>query len=64
MRETGNMTHLTKGDVKCIKISVGIPLMKRGLGRPGYRPENNIKVNFGEMRCKDMDRIQVAPYEV
>jgi len=42
------------------RVLVGKPEEKRPLGRPSRRWEDNIKVDFQEVRCGDMDWIELA----
>jgi hypothetical protein len=42
------------------RVLVGKPEGKRPLGRPRRRWEYNIKMYLQEVRCGDMDRIQLA----
>jgi hypothetical protein len=39
---------------------VGKPERKRPLGRPRHRWENNIKMDFHEVGCGDVDWIELA----
>jgi hypothetical protein len=39
---------------------VGKPEGKRPLGRPRYRWEENIKMDFQEVRCGDLDWIELV----
>jgi hypothetical protein len=39
---------------------VGKPEVKRPLGRPRYKWEDNIKMDLQEVRCGGTDRIDVA----
>ena len=42
------------------RVLVGIPEGKRPLGKPRRRWEDNIKMEFQEVGCGDMDLIDVA----
>jgi len=48
------------GEERRIQGSVGKPEGKRPLGRPRHRWENNIKMDHQEVRCGDMDWIELA----
>ena len=42
------------------RVLVGKPEGKRPLGRPSHRWEDNIKMDFQEVRCVAMDWIRLA----
>ena len=42
------------------RVLVGKPEGKRLLGRPRHRWEENIKMDFQEVRCEGMDWIELA----
>jgi hypothetical protein len=42
------------------RVLVGKPEGKRPLGMPRHRWENNVKVDFQEVRCGGMDWIDLA----
>jgi len=42
------------------RVLVGKPEGKPPLGRPRRRWEDNIKMDLQEVRCRDMDRIELA----
>jgi hypothetical protein len=42
------------------RVLVGKPEGKRPLGRPRHRWEDNIMMDIKEVRCGDMDRIELA----
>jgi hypothetical protein len=42
------------------RVLVGKPEVKRPLGRPRCRWEDNIKMDLQEVGCGSMDRIEVA----
>ena len=42
------------------KVLVGKPEVKRQLGRPRRRWEDNLKMNVQEMGCEDMGWIELA----
>ena len=42
------------------RVLVGKPERKRPLGRPRRRWEDNIKMDFQELVCGSMDRIELA----
>jgi hypothetical protein len=44
------------------RFLVGKSEGKRPLGRPRPRWENNIKMDFQEMECGDMDSIELVQY--
>jgi len=48
------------GEERRIQGLVGKPEGKRPLGRPRHRWENNIKMDHQEVRCGDMDWIELA----
>jgi len=49
------------GERRCIyRVLVGKPEGKRTLGRPGRRWEDNIKMDFQEVGCREMDWIELA----
>ena len=59
MRWTGPVARMGKRrDV--FSVLVGKPEGKRPLGRPRRRWEDNIKVDIQEVRCEDMDWIDLA----
>ena len=49
------------GERRCIyRVLGGKPEGKRTLGRPGRRWEDNIKMDFQEVGCREMDWIELA----
>ena len=56
------MGHVARmGDRRDVfRVLVGIPEVKRPLGRPSRRWENNIKMDLQEVGCRDMDWIEMA----
>jgi hypothetical protein len=42
------------------RVSVGKPEVKRPLGRPRHRKEDNIKMDLQEVGCGGMDWIELA----
>ena len=59
MRWTGPVARMGKRrDV--FSVLVGKPEGKRPLGRPRRRWEDNIKVDLQEVRCENMDWIDLA----
>jgi hypothetical protein len=42
------------------RVLVGKPEEKRPLGRPRGRWENNIKMDLREVRCRGVDRTELA----
>jgi hypothetical protein len=42
------------------RVLVGKPEGQRPIGRPKLRWEDNIKMDYQEMRCEDMDLIALA----
>jgi hypothetical protein len=42
------------------RVLVGKPEVKRPLGRPRHRWEDNIKMDLHEVGCRDMDWIELA----
>jgi len=59
MRWTGHVARM--GEWRGIyRVFVGIPEGKRPLGRPRAKWEDNIKMDFREMGCGDMDWIELA----
>ena len=48
------------GVERCIQVLVGKPGVKRPLGRPMHRWEDNIKMDLQEVGCDGMDWIKLA----
>ena len=51
---------MSAGMYSCCNISSGEPDGKRPLGRPRRRWEDNVKMDFQEMGCRDMDWTELA----
>ena len=59
MRQAGHVARM--GEMTGVyRILVGKPEGKRPLGRPRRRWEDNIKMDFQEVRCGGMDWIELA----
>jgi hypothetical protein len=59
MRWAGHVAR--KGEKRVVyRVLVGKPERKRPLGRPRRRWEDNIKMDLQEVRCGDMDWIELA----
>jgi hypothetical protein len=59
MRWAGHLARLGKGR-GVYRVLAGKPEGKRPLGRPMRRSEDNLKMDFQEVRRGDMDRIKLA----
>ena len=59
MRLGGHNPHMGERRNVC-KVLAGEPVGKRPLGRPRHRWEDNIKMDFQEVRCGGMDWIDMA----
>jgi len=59
MRWAGHVARM--GDRRCVyRILVGKPEVKRPLGRPRRRWEDNIKMDLQKVGCGGMDWIELA----
>ena len=59
MRWAGHLARMGEGR-GVYTVLVGKPERKRPLGRPRRRWEDNIKMDFQELVCGSMDRIELA----
>jgi len=59
MRWVGHVAHM--GESRGVhRVLVGKPEVKRPLGRPRHRWEDNIKMNVQKVVCEGMDWIHLA----
>jgi len=59
MRLAGHVARMGERRVVCT-VLVGTPEGKRPLWRPRHRWEDNIKMDLLEVKCGDMDWIELA----
>jgi hypothetical protein len=59
LRWVGHVAHMGKG-IGVYRVLVGRPEVKRPLGRPTCRWEDNIKMNLTEMRIDGLNCIRLA----
>jgi len=50
----------TRQNINTHRILMGKPEGKRSFGRPGHGGEVNFNMDFQEIGCEDMDRINLA----
>jgi len=59
MRWAGHVAHMVER--RCVyRVLLGKPERKRPLARPRRRWEDNIKMDYQEMKCGGMDWIELA----
>jgi len=59
MRRAGHVAHMVER--RCLyRVLVGKPEVKRPLGRPRHRWEDNIKLDLQEVGCRGMDCFELA----
>ena len=58
MRWAGHVEYV--GEERRVQVLVGKPEVKRPLGRPRCRLEDNIKMDLQEVGCGGMDWIELA----
>jgi hypothetical protein len=59
-RRMGWVGHVARTGRGVYRVLVGKPEGKKPLGRPMRRWEDNIKMDFQEVGCERMDRIELA----
>jgi len=59
MRWVGHIAYMEESRGVCM-VLVGKPEVKRPLGRPRHRWEDNIKMDLQKVGCEGMDWIDVA----
>jgi len=59
MRLAGHVARV-RGRRGLYRVLIGKPEVKRPLGRPKRRWEDNIKMDLQEVLCGSMDRIELA----
>jgi hypothetical protein len=58
--EIGAACSTYGGEESCIEVFMGKPVVKRTLGRPWRRWEDNMKMDLQEVGCGGMDWIELS----